>query len=76
MCQPEDVGLSLGDFAAATTPNTIERDTPNRIALDLSDMELRREMEARGVFPNVATFTALIVACGAVGDTRGHEGAN
>ena len=51
MCQPEDVGLSLGDFAAATTPNTIERDTPNRIALDLSDMELRREMEARGLKP-------------------------
>ena len=27
-------------------------------------------MEARGVFPNVATFTALIVACGAIGDTQ------
>ena len=32
-------------------------------------------MESRGVFPNVATFTALITACGAAGDTQRALGA-
>ena len=49
MCQPHDVGLSLEDFAAATTPDTIERDTPKRVASDMSGSELAREMEARGL---------------------------
>ena len=49
MCTPEDVGLSLSDFATATTPDTIERDTPVRVASDLTSIEMNREMEARGV---------------------------
>lgn len=49
MCLPHDVHLSLSDFAAATTPDTIERDMPKRVASDLSGSELAREMEARGL---------------------------
>ena len=37
--------------------------------------DLLATMEARGVFPNVATFTALITACGAAGDTQRALGA-